>query len=384
MRGTAQRRFRPFRTTANLEIRSMRYSGQGRAHNMEDAKSTEIITCRHCNASVSFSIEDNALKCDHCGQLESVDGGDDNVMRREITDSVLKEHEQWNESVVLRCEFCAARVDVDRHEIMKTCPFCGRHNIIRTEELPGIKPDSLIPYKVTKESALDLFKKWIRSKILAPGECRKRATAENINSVFSPTWSFAAKTKNRYSGTLGEDYTVTYTDSQGNTRTETRTRWYRVSGNISADYSDIFIPSGKLIPKETAQKLEPYPTGTMTGYKQEYLAGRAAEHYSRDMKTCFGEFGRYIYLDLCQKIRRKYNADHVGRMDIDTTYSSKHFNYVLLPNYIANFAYKERTYNFYVNGATGKVVGKYPKSPFKIALTAAAIGAMIGVIVLLL
>ncbi|MDR0777843.1 MAG: hypothetical protein LBE48_00165 [Methanomassiliicoccaceae archaeon] len=344
---------------------------------MEDAKSTDIIKCSNCNASMRFSISNNALKCDHCGQIEKIEGGNNNVVRRELTDNVMKEHEPWNDSVVFRCSLCSALIDVDKHEIMKMCPFCGNPAVIKTEELPGIKPDSLIPYTVTKRSATELFSKWIRSKLYAPGKCRKHATAENVNSVYSPVWSFTANTSSHYNGMLGEDYTVTVTDSKGNTHTETRTRWFRVSGYIDANYTDVFIPSGKQIPKKMADKLEPYPMNKAVGYRQEYLAGRAAEHYSRDIKTCFDEFGKYVYADLCQRIKRKYNADHVGKMDIDTTYKTKYFNYVLLPNYIANFKYKDKLYNFYVNGATGEVVGKYPLSAVKIAFTIIAIGAAI-------
>ena len=342
---------------------------------MKGAKSTEIIKCPNCNAGMKFDIENNALLCAYCGNTEQIETG--NIMRREITESVLREHEPWTENVVFRCSFCGAHIDVDKNEIVKRCPFCGNSNILRTEELPGIKPDSLIPYRVTKESALELFRKWIRGKIFAPGKCRKKATAENINSVYSPVWSFTASTRNYYSGTLGKDYTETYTDSEGNTRTRTRTHWYRVSGHINADYTDVFIPSGKFIPKDMARKLEPYPIGTAVSYRQEYLAGKAAEHYSRDIETCFNEFGSYVYSDLCQRIKRMYNADRMGKMDINTSYNTKYFNYVLLPNHIANFSYRNKCYNFYVNGATGEVVGRYPKSIWKIILTVAAVGTAV-------
>jgi predicted RNA-binding Zn-ribbon protein involved in translation (DUF1610 family) len=347
---------------------------------MEDTKDTDVVRCPNCNASMRYSIANSALKCEHCGHIEQIAEGKNNVARREITDSVLNEHQPWSENIVFRCKFCNAEIGVDKQEIVKKCPFCASPNIIRTEEIPGIKPDSVIPYKVTKQSALELFSKWIRSKIFAPGECRKNAKAENINSVYTPVWSFNAGTKNRYSGVLGEDYTETYTDSEGKTHTETKTRWFDVSGEIKADYKDIFIPSGKAIPNDIAKELEPYPMGSVVGYKQEYLADRAAEHYSRDLNTCFGEFGKYVYSDLCQQIRRKYNADRIKKMDIDTTYTSKFFNYILLPNYIANFSFKKKNYNFYVNGATGEVVGKYPKSLVKIGAVIGAVAAGIGVL----
>jgi hypothetical protein len=69
-----------------------------------------------------------------------------------------------------------------------------------------------------------------------------------------------------------------------------------------------------------------------------------------------------------QKILRKHNADSVHKLNIDLNFFDKAFNYTLLPLYIANYNYNDKTYNFYINGVSGKIVGKYPKSRFKIFL----------------
>ncbi|MDR0334925.1 MAG: hypothetical protein LBH69_03470, partial [Methanomassiliicoccaceae archaeon] len=58
----------------------------------DDAKSTDIIKCPNCNASTEFSIENNALKCAHCGHMEPIESKN-NVVRRDITESALNEHQ---------------------------------------------------------------------------------------------------------------------------------------------------------------------------------------------------------------------------------------------------------------------------------------------------
>ena len=40
----------------------------------------------------------------------------------------------------------------------------------------------------------------------------------------------------------------------------------------------------------------------------------------------------------------------------------------MLPVYVGNYNFNKKLYNFYVNGDTGKVWGKTPKSPLKIAI----------------
>jgi hypothetical protein len=52
----------------------------------------------------------------------------------------------------------------------------------------------------------------------------------------------------------------------------------------------------------------------------------------------------------------------------------------MLPVYIGNFKYKSKLYNFYVNGSTGKVHGKTPKSFWKIfSVVLVSIAVAVGV-----
>jgi hypothetical protein len=41
----------------------------------------------------------------------------------------------------------------------------------------------------------------------------------------------------------------------------------------------------------------------------------------------------------------------------------------MLPVYVGNFKYKQKLYNYYINGSSGKVGGKTPLSALKIACT---------------
>jgi len=47
-------------------------------------------------------------------------------------------------------------------------------------------------------------------------------------------------------------------------------------------------------------------------------------------------------------------------------FHDRRFNYVLLPLFISNYTYREKLFNFYINGATGRIAGRYPKSAAKI------------------
>src|SRR5262249_21980552 len=61
---------------------------------------------------------------------------------------------------------------------------------------------------------------------------------------------------------------------------------------------------------------------------------------------------------------------------VQNQFSSVTFKHVLLPIWIAAYRYKDKPYQFLVNGQTGEVVGRAPWSFWKIFLTILAVIAV--------
>ena len=64
-----------------------------------------------------------------------------------------------------------------------------------------------------------------------------------------------------------------------------------------------------------------------------------------------------------------------------SSFSGITFKYLLLPVWISSFKYKDKVYQFAVNGQTGRVYGRTPVSAIKVILTiivVIAIFALIG------
>lgn len=329
---------------------------------------TQTNRCQGCGGDMKYDIESTDLKCERCGATFDFDESGI-VKRRAMTQEIMRVHKQWHGGAVFRCDSCGAKGVVDEKAISKHCSFCGSAHVVSTKELPGIKPDSVIPFQITKESARQRFLKWLRSRFFAPRKVKRMQTDEQFNAVYSSSWAFSAHTRTQYHGVLGRRETRTRTDSHGRQQTYTTTRYFRVGGDIYQSYRDFFVQSGDRITSSIFNQLQPFNLSVIKVYREEYLSGIVAEHYSREIDVCFNDFADFIKRDLRSKIMRRHNADVVQTLTLNTDYSDKAFNYVLLPIYIANYTYKNRLYNFYVNGSNGKVVGKYPKSGWKIFFT---------------
>jgi DNA-directed RNA polymerase subunit RPC12/RpoP len=346
---------------------------------MEEKEITQvnINKCPHCGANLEYDIESGLLKCPHCDFTKTIDN-DDNVTRRTLTDDILKTKENWSEGNVYRCENCGATSVVNKKEISKVCPFCASANISCTNEICGIKPDSVIPFQITRDRAAEIFKKWSRSRKLSPRIFKTEDIREQVLQTYCPAWCFSANTSTFYSGTFGRTEQYTTRNSQGQLSTQYRTRWFNASGNISQIYNDKIYQSSDQISQITFKKLLPFDLKQLKPYRTEYLIGISAQHYSRGLEPCFNDFQNFIKTDLRKKIISRHNADTVQRLDLTINYNEKKFNYVLLPLYIANYTYKKKKYNFYINGISGYLVGKSPISKLKILLLLLLTGISIG------
>ena len=69
--------------------------------------------------------------------------------------------------------------------------------------------------------------------------------------------------------------------------------------------------------------------------------------------------------DLCAA---QIPGDTYRDLQVAADYSAQTFKHVLLPIWLLSYQYGAETYRIIVNGVTGSVGGKYPKSWIKISL----------------
>ena len=83
---------------------------------------TQINKCPNCGSMMSYDIESTDLKCQHCGTTIDFDESGA-VERRQMTDDIMKSHEDWKEGAVFRCSNCGATSVLGKKDIAKTCAY---------------------------------------------------------------------------------------------------------------------------------------------------------------------------------------------------------------------------------------------------------------------
>ncbi len=339
---------------------------------------TEQIKCERCGANMIFDPGTQTLYCEHCGNHREIEHDKD--VREIDINKAFEEGELWNrEAVVFRCDNCGAKVVLESGVVAKKCPFCGASHIMQADEMPGIKPNAVVPFAFTVQQAVERCVNWAKKKFFAPSKFKKRLDAENVSGLYFPCFTFDSRTASNYLGRLGKRYTVTV-GSGKNRRTETRIRYFSVQGSYEQLFDDIMIAVSEKVNQKLMKKFLPFDMASACVYSDKYLSGYMANHYEKDVKASWQEAKDTMDAIIRRNIVSQYNADVVDYLNVSTVHNNVTYKYLLLPIYVGNYRFNKKLYNFYMNGSTGKVVGKYPVSPLRVALVSVLGAAAVGLI----
>jgi hypothetical protein len=183
-----------------------------------------------------------------------------------------------------------------------------------------------------------------------------------------------------YTGQRGDDYYVTV-GSGKNRRTERRTRWTRVEGQVNHWFDDVLICSSLHIPTALIDKLEPWDLPHCTGYRQDYLSGFRSERYQIDAREGFKAARLKMDEQIRVLVKGQIGGDRQQIDSVKTMVDGITFKYILLPVWMAAYESKGKKYQVLINGRSGVVVGERPWSWVKITLLVLAITLALAAVV---
>lgn len=289
------------------------------------------------------------------------------------------------EKRIIHCENCGADTILDHTAVAEFCAFCGSSHIVRNESSVGIAPESLIPFTISRKNAETGFTKWIKHRFWAPRKLKTSYQAQRITGVYIPFWTYDADTRSTYTAEAGTYYYVTETEwvEEDGERKQVekqvkKTRWEYTSGSYSRFFNDILINASKKVNDKLIRKLEPFDLTELTHYNTQYMSGFLAERYSVTLKEGWSKATPIMDEKIENGIRNQIDADEIRNLNIDTGFYGVTYKHILLPIWVSSFIYRNKIYQYLVNGQTGEVQGKYPLSVVKILITILLLVAVIA------
>ncbi len=285
---------------------------------------------------------------------------------------------------VFNCPQCAAEVEVDDSKLSSQCAFCEAP-LVRSTDATSKPVDRVAPFDLDRKVASGRLVHFLQSSFWAPNEVRSLTNPEELMPVLVPFWVYDAVARSTYNADIGlywyetETYTVTV-----NGRTETRTRqkrhteWHDLSGSHVKVYSNHLVSGSRGLPEAEANELEPFDLGKALPYEHAMVAGLIAERpsvaHEDARRTATEELAKLENA----AIRAFLPGDEKRGVTNHTHVEVEKVSLVLLPVWVAAYKWDGKVFRLLVNGQTGEVVGKVPRSTLKIV-----IAVVVGVAALL-
>jgi predicted RNA-binding Zn-ribbon protein involved in translation (DUF1610 family) len=348
--------------------------------------------CKQCGANLVFAPGTTHLKCPYCGAENDIPADPGAVVAEQdfrATLAGLAGQKDTVDAMFVKCTACGAEAHFPPGVVADKCPFCGHPIVATASSKRLIRPQSLLPFHITKEQAADSFRKWVSSRWFAPNALKREAARSKITGAYIPAWTYDSDTISDYTGQRGDDYwdTETYTTTEnGQTVTRTRqvrrTRWRYASGRVFNRFDDVLVLASNSLPRKYAAALEPWDLKNLVPYRDEYLSGFVAESYQVDLAQGFDVARGIMDGHIRQSICRDIGGDHQRIDRVNTQYREITFKHTLLPIWISAYEFLGRTFRFLVNARTGEVQGERPYSGWKIFLLVLVL--LVGVLVVVL
>ena len=320
-----------------------------------------IFKCKNCGGNSIYHPDKKAMWCPHCEGLDS----------QEAVESPSMEV----------CANCGAPLqEVGEYTSALKCGHCGTY-IILDERIKGENaPDLILPFQISREKAEEAMKREFGRRLFTPASFLTRQSLECMEGSYVPFWLYDYRVRIDYEGKATRVNVYTRGDTE-----YTETSHYRVVRKLDVDFDRIPADASKRMADDIMDLMEPYEYQALENFTARYMSGYEAERVN------FAED------ELRERVETKARGDSEELLDgtingyttcipvhKDISLSKTKAYFALLPVWVYRYPFRGEEYIYYVNGQTGKVIGKTPTdlktailySGTVFALTSAALGLL--------
>ncbi len=345
---------------------------------MPDIAALDKHACAACGAQAEWNPSKQLLVCPFCGTSTpfTIDKESGALVENDLAQALRDlpdEARGWlAEKRTVQCQSCKAVSVFDPERVGQNCQFCGSPSLVDYKEIKApIRPQGVLPFKVSDSQVREQIRKWYASKWLAPGKLKTRALVDQVRGVYIPYWTFDAKAVCPWEAEAGHYYytTETYRDNQGRTQTRQvqHVRWEPASGLVEHFFDDEPVPGTHGVASILLRQVEPFATPELVPYDTAFLSGFIVEHYQVVLLEAAQASQDAMTDKLRQMCAAQIPGDTYRNLEIHPTFSAQTFKHILVPVWLLSYLYGTRLFQVVVNGYSGRMAGQYPKSPWKIA-----------------
>ena len=347
--------------------------------------------CPNCGGKLEFDSSTQKMLCPFCDTTIDVEAlkSFDEKLNRENTQGQANfqssgEYINEDNMSVYVCQSCGGEIIADNNAASTHCPYCD-NPIIFTGKLSGeLKPDFVIPFKLSKEDAKRELNKHVSGKPLLPKVFKDQNHIDEIKAVYVPFWLYNAD----ISGDVTFDGTRIRTWSDGK-YAYTETSHFAIEREGSLSFERVPADGSSKIADDLMESIEPFDFSQAVPFQTAYLSGYLADKYDVPAEQNSPHIQQRMEESFSNALKGTVtNFSGMTEIDKHVFFNNASVKYALYPVYILNTTWNGKKFVFAMNGQTGRFVGDLPidkgkASAYTVALTAGLSAAAALVIWLL-
>lgn len=96
--------------------------------------------------------------------------------------------------IEVKCQSCQAISEFEPNRVAQNCEFCGSAALVPYEDVKeAIRPESLLPMKVSETRVREDMRRWYGSRWFAPNALGQKAMTDTLRGLYIPYWTFDAQ-----------------------------------------------------------------------------------------------------------------------------------------------------------------------------------------------
>ena len=257
------------------------------------------------------------------------------------------------------CPSCGAELICEESTAATSCPYCGNPTVVPGQFSGALRPDFIVPFKLSKEDAVSALKQHYKGKLLLPKLFRDNNHIEELRGIYVPFWLFDGEAE----GSANYMATTTRVFRHGDTEI-TETSFYEVQRAGTLPFSRVPVDASRKMPDDYMDSIEPFDYAGLKPFSTAYLPGFFADKFDVSIEESSSRADKRCRQSLSDALQgtarngRPYTSVMPTGEDIHLKRTGVH--YALLPVWMLNTRWNGKNYMFAMNGQTGRMVGDLP------------------------
>lgn len=346
--------------------------------------------CPACMGPLQFVGESGKLECEYCGnsydvaEIETLYAEKEEMATADQRGAEKVKSEQsappadegmWDTSGfsedwgaegdgmrAYSCPSCGAELICDENTAATSCPYCGNPTVVPGQFYGQLRPDFLIPFKLSKEEAVKALKDHYKGKVFLPKNFTRENHIQEIQGIYVPFWMFDGEAEGdaHYEGVRIRTY-------KSNDERVTEKKYFNIYRSGRVAFEKVPVDASNKMPDGHMDSIEPYNYKELKPFSTAYLPGFLADKFDVTVEQCRQRADQRCegtFLSALRSTTKRYDSCTLTNCNIHLKRGKVH--YALMPVWMLNTKWKGKDFLFAMNGQTGKLVGDLPINWLKV------------------